>query len=66
MTKQEAIRCTGCTEKELVHLALVMAVQQAKAWRMESEDDADAFDHYDALVNAWQAMADEAKAEMNQ
>lgn len=66
MTKQEAIRCTEYTEKELVHLALVMAVQQAKAWRRGSEDDSDAYDHYDALVNAWQAMADEAKAETNQ
>ena len=66
MTKQEAVNLTEYTEKELVHLALVMAVQQAKAWRRGSEDDADAFDHYDALANAWQALADEAKAAMKQ
>ena len=66
MTKQEAISRTEYTEKELVHLALVMAVQQAKAWRRESEDDADAFGHYDALADAWQALADEAKVAMNQ
>lgn len=65
MTKQEAISRTEYTEEELVHLALVMAVQQAKTWRRGSEDDANAWDHYDALVNAWQALADEAKAAMD-
>ncbi len=66
MTKQEAVNLTEYTEKELVHLALVMAVQQAKAWRRESEGDADAYDHYDALADAWQALADETKAALNQ
>ena len=66
MTKQEAVNLTEYTEQELVHLALVMAVQQAKAWRRENEGDAGAYDHYDALVTAWQAMADEAKAALNQ
>ena len=66
MTKREAISRTEYTEKELVHLALVMAVQQAKTWRRESEDDADAYDHYDALADAWQALADETKAALNQ
>jgi len=58
MTKQEAIQSTEYTEQELIKLALTMAAQQAKAWRNGSEDS-ESWDHYEALMNAFQAMADE-------
>lgn len=58
MTKAEAIQNTEYTEQELIKLALTMAAQQAKTWRNGS-DDSESWDHYEALMNAFQAIADE-------
>ena len=58
MTKAEAIQNTEYTEQELIKLALTMAAQQAKNWRNGSED-IESWDHYEALMNAFQAIVDE-------
>lgn len=58
MTKAEAIQNTEYTEQELIKPALTMAAQQAKTWRNGS-DDSESWDHYEALMNTFQALADE-------
>ena len=58
MTKAEAIQNTEYTEQELIKLALTMAAHQAKTWRNGS-DDSESWEHYEALTNAFQALADE-------
>lgn len=55
MTKEEAIRNTEYSEEELIDLALAIAEQRAKEWRNESEDS-EAWDHHEALMNAFEAI----------
>lgn len=60
MTKQEIINATEYTEKELMELALTMAVQQMKHFRNES-DDSESWEHYDNLFVAFSIMCAEMK-----
>ena len=61
MTKTEAIRNTGYTEKELIDLALMFAIQEMRKYRDQASEEADfeACDHYENLRNAFSAIHEE-------
>ena len=55
MNKAEAIKKTGYTENELIHLGLIsmkLRMKEARNNCVTSEE----YDHYDALVKAYDAM----------
>ena len=60
MTKTEAIRKTEYTETELIKLAIQTAKHIYKDHRNAS-DDIESWDHYDALVNAYEAILEGMK-----
>ena len=64
MNKTEAIKRTDYTETELVYLGLVAMKIRMKEARANSETS-DEWDHYDALVNAYDAMEIEYKAKID-
>lgn len=61
MTKTEAIRNTEYTEKELIDLALMFAIQEMRKYRDQASEEADveAYDHYENLRNAFSAIHEE-------
>lgn len=61
MTKTEAIRNTEYTEKELIDLALMFAIQEMRKYRDQASEEADieAYDHYENLRNAFSAIYEE-------
>lgn len=56
MSKAEAIKRTGYTENELIYLGLVAMKVRMKESRNNCETSEE-FEHYDALVKAFDAMA---------
>lgn len=61
MTKAEAIKATGYTERELIYLGLIVMKNRMKQAR---EENPASFDHYDRLVKAYDKMMVECKAEL--
>ena len=61
MTKEEAIRNTEYTEKELIDLALMFAIQEMRKYRDQASEEADieSYDHYENLRNAFSAIHEE-------
>ena len=58
MTKAELIKKTEYTEKDLIGLALQIADNWARKNRNDAEDN-EAFDHYDDLHKAFEAIRNE-------
>lgn len=56
MSKAEAIKKTGYTENELIYLGLIAMKVRMKESRHNCETSEE-FEHYDALVKAFDAMA---------
>lgn len=61
MKKAEAIKRTGYTEDELIYLGIIAMKNRMKDARNNSEDD-ESWDHYDALVKAYDALEISYKA----
>lgn len=64
MSKQEAINRTEYSETELIYLGLVAMKVRMKEARNNSTDS-ESWDHYDALVKAYDAMEIEYKAKVD-
>lgn len=57
MSYEEIINRTDYTEKELINLALVTAIQFYKECRNKA-DDSESWEHYDNLCTALEAIKD--------
>ena len=64
MSKTEAIKRTDYTETELIYLGLVAMKVRMKEARANSQTSEE-WDHYDALVKAYDAMEIEYKAKVD-
>ena len=60
IAKGNAIRMTGYTERQMLKLAIILAVQKCGDWRdqAKAENDPVAYQHYTTLKNAYGFMLD--------
>lgn len=63
MGKAEAIANTDYTEKQLIDLALMFAVTEMRKLRDESQNDFEAWEHYENLRQALTAIHSERIAQ---
>lgn len=56
MTTAEIIKKTEYTETQLIEMALVIAARQMKKFRDEPDNNAEDWDHYNDLAEAFHAI----------